>query len=336
MRSGYRVALGSAVLVIGGIVPAGTSASTRPIDVDRVIVTEARQLSAEEVRRHDITDTAAGRLALEAERKDGSFATDRRPVRVFAFGRERVIVDAKSPLLVRAGRNTARAKVFDVVPAARPVRAAVGAGYVVPPDSAWGYNTDGAFVTTLGTWKQSVFWTINAAWNHRACGSCTPYQYFRIYGKMQAATLTGAGQYDGFRRAWLEFDNDGAWGGAPASFEVGEPEESYAGTDGITFSVGFGQGFSIGLGVPPFTIGGRADSSYGGSMTRHNENWHPVVRTELASGGVQWCRYDMSEFTGSKVIATRVGIRQAINAPLGGWYILKGMEDFTSRCPTWI
>jgi hypothetical protein len=336
MRSRVRLVFGSALLGIALAVPAGVGAQPGKSEVGTAIVSGGRQLSAAQVRARDITSTSRGRDALAAAARDGSLDLERRPLRVFRFRGQRVIVDAKSPLVVRVGRNSAGAKVFDVVPAALPVRAAAGAGYVVPPDNAWAYNTDGAFVTTLGTWKQSVFWTINVAWNYKACSSCTPHQYFRIYGKLQAATLTGANADQGFRRAWLEFDNTGAWGGSPAAFEVGEPEESYSGIDGINFTVGFGVGFSAGLGLPPYTLGGRTDASFSGSMTRHNENWHPVVRTELASGGVQWCRYDLPEFTGSKVIVTRVGIRQAVNAALGGWYILKGMEDFTSRCPTWI
>ncbi len=336
MRRGHRVVFGLVALLILGAMPVGASAAaTTRSAPDLRIVAGVRQLSAAQVRARDITETSAGRAALRAA-SEASIDVWRRPHRVFDFGDQQVIIDAKSPIAVSAGRNAAGATVHSVVPRAQPIGLAAGAGYVVPPDSAWVYNSDGAFITTVGTWKQSVFWTITAAWNYKACGTCTAYQYFRIYGKMQAATLTGAKPDEGFRRAWIEFDNYGGWGGSPAAFEVAEPEESYSGTDGITLSVGFGQSFNYGLGVPPVSVGGQSNVTYGGSMTKHNENWHPVVRAELGSGGVQWCRYDLPEFTGSKVIATRVGIRQAVNATLGGWSILKGMEDFTSRCPSWI
>ena len=69
-------------------------------------------------------------------------------------------------------------------------------------------------------------------------------------------------------------------------------------------------------------------------MSSSSENWFPVQRTEVASGGVMWCYFNIfSEYGGTKAIATQVGLRQAVNASLGGWSILKGMRDDNYNCP---
>ena len=336
MHRGRVPILGTAVALITSLLLPGAAGAAagpgRRDGTDLTIVSSARTLSAAEVRSFDVTDSRAGTALLEAAAADG-IDVNRRPFRAFDFHGQKVVVDAKTPLTVHEGRNRAGERVHDVVPFARPVAALGTAGYAVPPEDRWTYNTDGVFQTYLGTWKQSVWWTITAAWNYKPCGACTAHQYFRMYGKLQAATLTGAKWDEGFKRAWIEFDKDGAWGGSPMEFEPPTPEESYHGSDAVTLTVGYGSNADIKLNVPPLTVGGGASSSYTGSMSRSIENWHPVVRAEISSGGVQWCRYDFWEYTGTKAIAAQVGIRQAVNGQLGGWYILKGMQDVTDRCP---
>ncbi len=296
-----------------------------------------RVLTQDEVKAADISgsEDANAALRVAAEGDDG-LQLERRTYRVFAFGDQRVVVDAKTALTVWTGMNSQGQFVYEAAPFAKPMSVASQPGYVVPPSSAWVYNTDGSIANTVGTWKRTIFWTINAAWNYKACSSCTAYQYFRMFGKMQAATITGATSSQGFKRAWLEFDNNGVWGGSPTEFEFGEPEQSYPGTANQVTTYGFSDTFTVTLGEPPASVGGTHNETYGGSMTRSTENWHPVVRAETASGGVQWCRYEAAEFTGTKVIAARVSIRQAVNAQLGGWNILYGMQDFTSSCPSQI
>lgn len=301
---------------------------------DITIVSPARQLSAAEVRQHDITDTDDGTTTLRAAADDGSIDVNRRPYRVFAFGGQKLVIDAKTPVAAAVGLNSAGETVYDIVPTAKPVAATARPGYAVPPATAWGYNTDGSSVTYIGTWKQTLYWTINAAWNYKACSTCTAYQYFRMYGKLLAAVLTGSKADAGFRKAWIEFDNNGAWGGSPYEFEPPTPEQSEAGPANQTRTFGYGNTFNVSFNVPPWTVGGGASTTYGGSMSVSKENWHPVVRPEVASGGVMWCYYDwFNEFGGTKAIAAQVGIRQAVNAQLGGWYILKGMRDDTQNCP---
>jgi hypothetical protein len=329
-----RLAFVSAALLMASMLPSAVAAAPPAVDLD--IASAAHMLSPADVRQADISNSKAGKALLQSLDADGSIELNRRPYRVFAFGAQRIVIDAKTPLQVMAGLNKAGIQVYEAIPSALPVAASAQSGYAVPPSSAWSYNTDGSFVTTAGTWKRTIFWTITVAWNYKACSTCTAFQYFRMFGKEQAATITGSGANEGFKRAWLEFDNQGNWGGSPVEFEFGEPEESYAGVANQTFTVGFGSNYNVSLGIGPLTAGGGTNTSYGGSMTKSSENWHPVVRTETASGGVQWCRYESAEFTGTKVISTRVSLRQAVNAQLGGWNILTGQQDFTSSCPSQI
>lgn len=323
----------AAAFVVAGL-PANVARAGEELGAaDMTIVGGARRLSSAEVRGADITDTERGRVVL---REETALDVDRRPHRVFAFGAQTLVIDAKSTLTVTEGLNRTGQQVYDIVPQARPMPVAASPGYAVPPAAAWDYNTSGGFTNTLGTWKRTIYWIIDVAWNWRPCGGCQAHQYWRIYGKFQAATLTGAGSDQGFKRAWLEFDNNGAWGGGPVEFELPQPDESVTGVANQTRTVGFSNNFELTLGIPPFSFGGGADHTYGGAMTRSSENWHPVVRNEVASGGVQWCRFDSAEFTGTKTISTRIGLRHAVNAQLGGWNILYGMQDFTTSCPSQI
>lgn len=338
MYRSRRTKVGAATLLIMSLVaPSVAAADESQPAPDLTIVSSARELSTEEVRGHDITDTDAGANALSTASEDGSIDVNRRPYRAFDFAGQLVIIDAKTPLVVREGRNQAGEHVYDVIPFAKPVGVAARPGYAIPPSSAWSYNTDGSSVTYLGTWKQTYFYTITVAWNYKTCSTCTAYTYWRMSGKFIAAVLTGSNPDEGFRKAWIEFDNNGGWGGSPVEFEPPTPEESYAGVNNQTKTWGYGSTFNVNLGIPPLTAGGSANNTYGGSMSSSSENWHPVVRSEVASGGVMWCYYNFfSEFGGTKAIAARVGLRQAVNAALGGWYILKGMRDDNYNCPNQI
>lgn len=291
------------------------------------IVSDKHQLSADQVRASDITDTEAGRNAL-AEFAD-DLGTDGRPFRVYAFGKQQTVVDASTKVSVFAGRNAVGEEVFEVVPFARPAPLSARAGLAVPPTSAWVYNTDGGFGNTYNNWKRTGFWTIMAAWNWKACSSCTANQYFRMYATMQAATVTG--KNSPWRRAWVELDNNGGWGGSPFEFELGQPDETVPGPQSVEITVGFGSNINVTLGAAPLTGGGGVNSSYQGKMSIPTEYWHPVIRSEIASGGVNYCR--VNEWNGTKKIATRVGIRQAVNAQLGGWNILFGMQRSYNGCP---
>lgn len=89
---------------------------------------------------------------------------------------------------------------------------------------------------------------------------------------------------------------------------------------------------SVNLGAPPLSAGGGTNTSYSGKMSIPTEYWHPVIRSEADSGGVSYCR--VNEWNGTKKIATRAGIRQAVNAALGSWHILFGMQRSYNGCPS--
>jgi hypothetical protein len=248
---------------------------------DLSIVTDFRQLSAAEVRSHDVTDSERGIRALDAE--STSLDVNRRAYRVFAFDDLEVVVDATTTIAVVSGRNRAGELVYDVLPEATGAEVVGRAGYAVPPSSAWKYNNDGTWTTTVGTWKRTGFWTLTKANDYKTSSTATAYDYWRVFVKMQAATLTGSASNEGFKRAWVEIDRT-AGGTSPTVFEVGKPEESYPGKANQTVTVGFGTSFSVNLGIPPLTASGGTTSSYSGSMTKSSENWHPVVRSESGSG----------------------------------------------------
>jgi hypothetical protein len=71
-------------------------------------------------------------------------------------------------------------------------------------------------------------------------------------------------------------------------------------------------------------------------MTKSSENWHPVVRSESGSGGVQWCRYESAEFTGTKVVTAREGLRVSSTSAAPTWQFLTGQQDTTNSCPSQI
>lgn len=333
LRRAAALAAAALILTTGQAIATGPAPAE---SVDVSVVANGRYLSPAEITAADITDSSAGRSALSAERsaKHG-LDVDRRPHRVFRFGSQRLIVEATSRLRVLRGLNEDGETVVEVDPLAAPPAVVTRSGYVVPPTSAWRYNVDGGGSETVGTWKRTWFWTITHANDYKACATCTAYDYWRIYGRMQAATLTGSSATEGFKRAWLEFDrNDNGWT-TPSAFELAEPSDSYGGNGTSTVTIGFKSGLTFTLGVPPVSAGGSSDVTYQGSITRNTENWHPVVRSEVSSGGVQWCRYEGAEFTGSRSITTMVSARLASNgSAAGGWYIRRGMQDRTVDCPS--
>jgi hypothetical protein len=336
-QRGHR--LGSAVAVLlaaaGAVVAPGTSAQAAAAAPDLVIVSGAQSLTPAQVRGHDITTTAVGKAALAKERVSaGGLNVDRRPVRVFQFGDQQWVVPATTAMTVVRGRNKAGKEVFAVAPRAGAAAVIGRAGFVSPPTSAFKYNNDSSFATTVGTWTRTVWWTLVFANNWRACSTCTAYDHWRIYGRMQAAALTGSTSSEGFKRAWLEFDRTSS--PSAIEFEPNKPVESYGGNGTQTTTIGFSSGATVTLGAPPVTASATADNSYTGSITKNTENWHPVVRSEAGSGGVQWCRYESAEFTGTKYITTRVNVRHSSTAGGPSWNILTGQQDFTSSCPSQI
>lgn len=334
MNSSRSALVGAVVILLVGAAPAG--AATAEDSVDLHIASGARDLAAEEIREADVTDTGKGARLIEdaSEGADGA-AISRRPHRAFSFGRQEIVVDAATQLRVITGLNASRERVYEILPLARPTSYSPRAGYLAPPESAWVFNVDGDFTdyvkkcdafgnNCVNGWKRQGFWTIMVAWNQGA------YQYWRMYGKMSAATLTGVDFP--WARTWLEFDNNGGWGGSPNEFEFPQPDEDYHGTDGATITIGFKSGINVELGKAPLTVGGSVDNTFTGAMTIYNEYWHPVNRPEIASGGVQFCRYAGAANMTRKV-ATRVGLRQNKNTQLGGWYIYRGQQNKTDSCP---
>lgn len=302
---------------------------------DLTIVTGARVLDEHQVRAHDVTNTAAGQRALAEERsREGGVDVDRRVYRVFEFGEQQWVLPATAQVTVVEGLNAAGEQVFDVAPQAQAAAVTGHAGFASPPTSAFKYNNNSSFATTVGTWKRTVWWTIMKADNWRACSTCTVYDYWRMYGRMQAASLTGASAYEGFKRAWLDFDRTSST--SAIEFEPNMPLESYGGTGTTTTTIGFSTSATISLGAPPVTASLTADNSYTGSIVKSTENWHPVVRSEAGSGGVQWCRYESAEFTGTKYMTTRVNVRHGSTAAGPSWNINTGQQDYTSSCPSQI
>ena len=137
---------------------------------------------------------------------------------------------------------------------------------------------------------------------------------------------------------WLEFDRTSST--TAYEFEPVKPLESYAGNGNTTTTIGFGANAGIKLGEAPAEASGSLDLSYTGSITKSTENWHPVIRTESSSGGVQWCYYvnigwiDNNEFTGTRFLTTRASVRHAYTAGGPTWSILHGMQDDYGNCPS--
>lgn len=333
--SKLKLAVVLAALTLGGALAPGTVYGRDSANqLDTVIVSNARELSAADIRDADITETDLGRAQLE-ELSRGPEELEKRPRRVFSFGNQLIIVGAATPLKVFAGLNEAGETVHEILPLARPTPLSPRAGFAVPPDSAWVHSAnddwtdvirqcDGFGNNCQDTWKRQGFWNIQAAWNQ---GS---YQYFRMYGRQTTSTITGT-DYP-WSKTWFDLDNTGTWGGSPSEFEGSLPEQDYHSAAGTTITIGFKAGINFELGKPPLTVGGSADQSYTGTVTSFHEYWHPIIRAEMSSGGVMYCRYDTA-YKQTRKLTARVGIRQNKNAQLGGWYIYRGQQLKTTGCP---
>lgn len=272
-----------------------------------------------------------------AEGPDG-LDIGRRPYRAFSFGHEQIVIDASSRLTVITGFNSAGEEVFQIQPQARPSPLSARAGYLVPPDSAWEYNTDGGFThyeqhcdffgnNCQNVWKRNVYYLVNVAWNYGG------YTYWRLYGRMQAQVLTGAPYNPVWGRAALEL-NWTNWGGNPTDNfgEFAEPNDDIPGAINTTKTIGFASGLNYVLGKAPFQIGGSIDSTYQGSVQTASEWWKPIVRPDVGDGGVQFCRYGSSAQMNRKV-ATRTSIRQNVGGALGYWTFIDSMAETSAACP---
>ena len=335
-----RTRLRAATVIIGGLALAAglagpataAPAEAAILDVgtaapDREIVAGTHAMSSAEVMAGDVTGTALADVALAGTVNISS-------MRVYTFGGDTWAIPADTPFTAVTGFNAAGERVYQLIPRAVPLAIAPQAGYAVPSPGAFAYNNSNSFSQTVGTWKREVWWTITKANDWKACSTCTAFDYYRLYSKMRASSLTGSGPNEGFKRAWIELDHQG--GTSLASFEPDAPEESYAGAANQTISVGFGSTFGINIGAPPLSGSGSINTTYGGTMTQSSENWHPIIRSELGSGGVQWCRYASAEFTGTKLVSTRSSVRTSSSGSAGSWNFLLGQQDVTSSCPSQI
>lgn len=314
----------------------------QPADVihDQTMTGAQRLLTAAEITAADITTTEFGQYTLDRIRvTPESIDLSTGVFRVFLFGDQHLfITDASQPFAVYAGRNAGGQSVYNIATFdnAEPVPST--AGYIVPPKSAFTVKNYGSNSETVGTWQRDWWWEVDKANDYKDCGSCTAYDYYRYYAKVRGGVLQQyAGDPNaGYKRLWIEIDrlNTGWTTTGMVEFESARPVESVAGPNNVSLSVGFGTTYSVNIGIPPIGAGGAISSSYGGTMNLSTEWWHPIIRSELGSGGVQWCRYQSAEFGGTKAIAARTSIRVGKNASYGGYQTLRGMQDYTSNCPS--
>lgn len=297
------------------------------------VVSRARLLSGEEVRASDISGTIKADRLLAAHLADTDTpAKEAGRFRVYDFGVTSAVIDVATPFRVEAGENEEGQVVQDVILSTGAKGFAASSAYVVPPSSAFKHYEDNTATLLVGScWKRVLWWTVTKANNYASGGST--YDYYRMYGKVSASTLTGCGANDGFRRAWIEFDRRSGWS-TVVEFETQQPDQSYGGGGTTTQSIGFSSGFNVNLGVPPLTAGGTTNTTYGGSIVLNTENWHPIQRAEAGSGGVQWCRYTAKEFTGTRTFASRVPARIADNGTMNDWDILSGQQGAYTNCPS--
>jgi hypothetical protein len=298
-----------------------------------VVVSDLHQLSAAQVQAANITGTErADRLIAGHIEDTGEPAKQASRFAVYDFGAGTLIVDEATPFRVITGENEYGQDIQDVIVSTGTSGFTASSAYIVPPKEAFAWYMDNTFTYIIECWKRTVWWTITKANNYTGGGGT--WDYYRLYGKMQASTLTSCGADDGYRRAWIEFDRNAGW--SPVTeFETPKPEQSYGGGGTQTLTIGFSSNWNVNLGVPPLTVGGGSQTSYGGSLNNQNlENWHPVQRDEAGSGGVQWCRYTANEYTGTRVVTTRVPARIGSSGIMNGWDILTGQQGKADNCPT--
>jgi hypothetical protein len=305
-----------------------------------------RPLSAVELRRAEITGTAAARAVVSRAAKRADLAP--RQLKVYRLGEHTVVVSNNVRVVASVTTSPSSDPSYKVGAVVKPRNRIVRAGQderqsrlgsitqlaaTSVSASAFRYDSDGYFRDDVNTWYRETWWKITHAWSWRACSTCAKRDYYRLYGKMRAAAKTGAGPSDGYKRAWMEMAL--VPNSTPLrSFEANTPESSIAGKANQTTTVGYGGSVTVNLGAPPVSGSGTLDYSYTGAMTRSTENWHPIIRSQVGSGGVQWCRYESAEYTGTRTMTARVGYSVAEYAVAPGWKFLTGQTDTTDRCPT--
>jgi hypothetical protein len=200
-RTGLRrgiVIFGGLALMAGLTGPAlaadGTAISSLDsLVADREIVSDLREMSPDEIAAGDLTGSPLGGSASE-QVQDAEFqqAVSLSSLRVYAFGGDVWTIPADQPFIAVTGLNAAGERVYVLNPVVKPAEIEPQAGYAVPPRSAFLYNNSNAWAETVGTWRRWVFWTLTKANNWRACSTCAAHDYYRMYGKMRAASLQGS------------------------------------------------------------------------------------------------------------------------------------------------
>jgi hypothetical protein len=313
----------------------------QPSDIirDQAMIGAQHLLPAARIAAADITATDFGQYTLNRIRlTPESIDLNSGVFRVFLFGNQHIfITEASNPFSVYVGQNAGGQPVYNVATFDNVEAVPSSSGYIVPPKSAFNVKNSGSNSETVGTWQRDWWWEVDKANDYKDCPSCTAYDYYRYYAKVRGGVLQEhAGDPNaGYKRLWIEIDrlNTGWTTTGMVEFESAEPEESVAGPNNVDVTVGFGTTYSVNIGVGPIGAGAASSSSYGGTMHLSTEWWHPIIRSELGSGGVQWCRYQSAEFGGTKSIAARTSIRVGATASYGGYQTLRGMQDFTSSCP---
>lgn len=313
-------------LIVFSIASLGTFASAvtpeQPVTI--------RLLSDSEIMSADISSSAEGSKVLEEATNDNLNKT---PLTVYKFGEDISIVNTTTKIRVALVSYADSRLEYEVQPIVDGSSALVTAGFVSPPVGAFVHHSDGFFTTIKDDWIRKTWWNLVKA-NNYTCSNCGTYDYWRIYGKVQGSTDAGSNSWRGYKRLWIEFDRTST--NPVYEFEPSMPKESIAGASNSSQTIGFGASLNFPLGAPPVGASGTFDYSYSGTIYKSTENWHPVVRSESGSGGVQWCYYTApgSEFTGTRYLVTRVSVRQAPIASAPKWAILTGMSDSTVDCPT--
>lgn len=319
-------------VVLGFIAPTSASATAK---VDKTAIPKYF-LTEDEIADGDITNSAEGQNLILTQLDSEQ---NLQPMRAFKFGETKVVVSAAVKLNVVKTFDNHGDVLYEVFPIAQGVKFSGAAGFVVPPNSEFAYHSEDQITSVLGTWIRKIWWTMQKA-NNYSCTNCGTYDYWRIYGRIQGSTETGTSSNFGYKRLWLEFNLDNTTSGY--EYEPVKPVESYAGPGNTTTTIGFGAGVDISLGSAPKMASVGLDASYAGSVTRSTENWHPVIRAESGSGGVQWCYYvgenwftgDDQEFTGTRTLTTRASVRFSSSSSAPIWHIRYGMEDRYTNCPS--
>lgn len=299
---------------------------------DEVIISHARVLSSQEVRAADVTADPEGSKILEDELRKTEGLDTQALYRVFRFGDQTVIAEDGSELIVVEGRNAQGQLVYQVGGSTGSgIDEAPSPGYASPSAGAYQYHADQSRIEYVGTWRRQTWWQVDKANNWAPVKNGTPHDYYRFTSKTQFQ-CTDCWASEGYKRAWLEADMTAS----VFEYEPGTPAEPYPGNGQTSFSVGYSSSFSVSLGVGIAGASAQEQSSWGITLTKSTENFHPVDRNEEASGGAQWCRYESAEYTGSKLVPQRQHARVSASASIPVWDYWTGQADSTSNCPTQI